>query len=157
MGLIKVAGKFGTRDLEIGHITGELKNLCKELNIPIILLAQLNRAEKGAKVRRPQLSDLRESGNIEQDADIVIFPHRPHYYDSEAMDNEGQSWENRGELVIGKHREGEINAIVKFRHDKSFKKIFDDIYLPKQIFTENVNNSPNIDFYKNIDKEETPF
>lgn len=155
LGLIKVAGKFGTRDLEIGNITGELKNLCKELNIPIILLAQLNRAEKGAKVRRPQLSDLRESGNIEQDADIVIFPHRPHYYDSEALDAEGQSWENRGELVIGKHREGEINAVVKFKHDKSFKKIFDDVYFPKQIFLENVNNSPNLEFYDN--KQDNPF
>ena len=160
LGLIKTNSKFGTRDLEIGYITGELKNLCKELNIPIILLAQLNRAEKGAKVRKPQLNDLRESGNIEQDADIVIFPHRPHYYDSEAMDNEGQPWENRGELIIGKHREGEINAVVKFKHDKSFKKIFDDGCYVKQIFTESVNAAicaPNINFYEPKNNDETPF
>lgn len=156
LGLIETNTRFGNRDLEIGYITRELKSLCKELNIPTILLSQLKRAEPNSKVRRPILSDLRESGNIEQDADIVIFPHRPHYYDSEAMDNEGQSWENRGELVIGKHREGEINAIVKFRHDKSFKKILDDIYLPKQIFTENVNSSPNLSFY-DVEKDFTPF
>lgn len=157
LGLIKTNSKFGTRDLEIGYITGELKNLCKELNIPTIILAQLNRAEKGAKVRKPQLQDLRESGNIEQDADIVIFPHRPYYYDSEAIDSEGQSWENRGELIIGKHREGEINAVVKFKHDKSFKKIFDDTNYVKQIFTENINNQhENLSLYSDFNTD-NPF
>ena len=75
--LIKTNMKFGTRDLEIGYITGELKNLAKELDIPIILLAQLNRGIKGQTEQLPVMSDLRESGNIEQDADKVIFPHRP--------------------------------------------------------------------------------
>lgn len=148
LGLMESNGKFGTRDLEIGYITREIKSLCKELDVPTILLSQLKRAEPNSKVRRPILSDLRESGNIEQDADIVIFPHRPFYYDSEAVDKEGQSWENRGELVIGKHREGEINAVVNFKHDKSFKKIWDEVYFPKQIFTESINNSPNLDFYE---------
>ena len=161
LGLIKTNAKFGTRDLEIGYITGELKNLCKELNIPIILLSQLNRAEKGAKVRKPQLQDLRESGNVEQDADIVLFPHRPSYYDNDAIDNEGQSWLNRGILIIAKHREGNINVDIKFKTDKSFKKITDDTYYVKQIFTESVNAAichPNIDFYdpKN-NNNETPF
>lgn len=159
LGLIKTNSKFGTRDLEIGYITGELKNLCKELSIPIILLAQLNRSEKGAKVRKPQLNDLRESGNIEQDADIVIFPHRAHYYDKEAVDSDGRSWENRGELVIGKHREGEINSIVRFSHDKVFKKIMDDDNYIKKVFTESVNAgsniTPNLDFYGK--ENEDPF
>ena len=124
--LIKTNLKFGTRDLEIGHITSELKSLCKELNIPIILLAQLNRSVKGATVSIPKLDDLRESGNIEQDADIVIFPHRPSYYDSKACDDFGNSWENRGGLIIAKHREGERDVGVLFRHDKTFKKIWDD-------------------------------
>ena len=139
LGLIETNSRFGTRDLEIGYITRELKSLCKELNVPTILLSQLKRAEPNSKVRRPILSDLRESGNIEQDADIVIYPHRPHYYDSEAMDNEGQSWENRGELVIAKHREGLINAVVKFKHDKAFKKIMDDSYYLKDVFTKSIN------------------
>ena len=93
--LIKTEQAFGTRDLEIGHITGELKNLAKELSIPVILLAQLSRPPKGVKVQIPVLSDLRESGNIEQDADKVIFPHRPSYYDQQAVDSNYNSWENR--------------------------------------------------------------
>lgn len=159
LGLIKTNSKFGTRDLEIGYITGELKNLCKELNIPIILLSQLNRSEKGAKVRRPQLNDLRESGNIEQDADIVIYPHRPSYYDNEAVDSYGQKWENRGELIVAKHREGAINEVVLFKHDKCFKKIFDDVYFPKQMMTDSLNNiKPNRLFYdKNNGIDEPPF
>jgi len=124
--LIKTNMKFGTRDLEIGFITGELKSLCKELNIPIILLAQLNRSVKGATVSSPKLDDLRESGNIEQDADIVIFPHRPSYYDPDARDDQGMSWKNRGGLIIAKHREGERDVRVLFRHDKTFKNIWDD-------------------------------
>lgn len=124
--LIKTNMKFGTRDLEIGHITGELKNLAKELNIPIILLAQLNRGIKGAEASAPVLSDLRESGNIEQDADKVIFPHRPTYYNTEAVDKGGRSWENRGFLIIAKNREGVKDEKVYFCHDNNFKKIYDD-------------------------------
>ena len=123
--LIETGMKFGTRDLEIGYITRELKSLCKELNIPILLLAQLNRPVKGSKVLSPKLEDLRESGNIEQDADIVIFPHRPSYYDSDAKDETGENWKQRGGLLIAKHREGERDVKVLFRHDKAFKKIWD--------------------------------
>lgn len=140
LGLIKTNQKFGTRDLEIGYITGELKNLAKELNIPIILLAQLSRPEKGVKIRKPVLSDLRESGNIEQDADIVIYPHRPFYYDENAVDLDGISWANRGEIIIAKHREGEINHVIRFRHDKSFKKIMDDENLIKKQFVDGINS-----------------
>jgi len=140
LGLIKTNQKFGTRDLEIGFITGELKNLCKELNIPIVLLAQLNRPEKGVKIRKPQLNDLRESGNIEQDADIVLFPHRPFYYDENAVDTDGISWKNRGEIIIGKHREGEINHVVRFKHDEAFKKIMDDENMMKKQFVDGMNS-----------------
>ena len=75
--LIKTNQTFGTRDIEIGHITGELKNLAKELNIPVILLAQLNRPVRRLS-KAPGTIRPRESGNIEQDADKVIFPHRRH-------------------------------------------------------------------------------
>lgn len=135
--LIETNSKHQTRDLEVGHITRELKSLAKELNIPIILLAQLNRPQKGVEIKEPKLHDLRESGNIEQDADIVIFPHRPAYYhDSgvEVLDQDGRSLENRGYLIIAKHREGIRNEKVYFRHDASFKKIFDDDFNPYKVF-----------------------
>jgi len=130
--LIRTGMKFGTRDLEIGYITSELKNLAKELNIPIIALSQLNRPERGTvNIKPPQLQDLRESGNIEQDADIVIFIHRPTYYNSEAYDDNGVSWKNRGGLIIAKHRMGEKDSKVVFRHDNQFKKIWDDADIPE--------------------------
>lgn len=124
--LIRTNMKFGTRDLEIGYITGELKNLAKELGIPVIVLSQLSRKEKGVKVKDPQLEDLRESGNIEQDADIVIFIHKPDYYDELAEDKEGVRWRNRGKLIIAKYREGLRNNTVIFHHDDRYKKIFDN-------------------------------
>jgi replicative DNA helicase len=71
------------RNIEIGKITHALKELAKKLKVPVLLLSQLNRASdnySGAKVRAPRLSDLRDSGNIEQDADMVWFMHRPGYY-----------------------------------------------------------------------------
>lgn len=151
--LIRTNIKFGTRDLEIGYITGELKNLCKELNVPIIVLAQLNRPIKGVKVTSPKLEDLRESGNIEQDADIVIFPHRPTYYDKEAEDEDGKSWINRGGLIIAKHREGEIGIKVLFQHDNSFKKIWDDGYN----FYNNVEVQPNVNFHEPKKNDDIPF
>lgn len=124
--LIESGVSAQNRDIEIGLITKQLKNLCKELNIPIILLAQLNRPQSDAKVPEPKLSNLRESGNIEQDADVVIFPHRPIYYDKEAVDSQGRSWENRGYLIIGKSREGEKDKRIYFRTDNRFKQIWDD-------------------------------
>lgn len=124
--LIKTNMKFGTRDLEIGYITGELKNLAKELHIPIILLSQLNRPLKGVKVTAPKLEDLRESGNIEQDADIVLLLHRPSYYDSDAIDKFGNPWKNRGYIVMGKSREGNRDERVYFYHNDTFKKIWGD-------------------------------
>lgn len=126
LGLIRTNMKFGTRDLEIGYITGELKNLAKELNVPVVLLSQLSRPPKGMTVKEPQLEDLRESGNIEQDADIVLFIHRPSYYDPAVTTSTGESWENKGKLIIAKYREGARNRDIIFRHDDNFKKIFDN-------------------------------
>lgn len=125
--LIETNMKFQTRDLEVGYITRQLKSLAKELNIPILLLAQLSRPPKGMKVMTPKLDDLRESGNIEQDADIVIFPHRPSYYDPAIEDSRGVSWKNRGKLVLGKYRDGATCEIL-FEHNERFKKIWDYVY-----------------------------
>jgi replicative DNA helicase len=126
LGYIKTNLKFGMRVQEVGYITSELKALTKELNIPIILLSQLSRPVKGQQVSKPELSDLRESGDIEQDADIVIFPHRPSYYNEDAVDERGYSWNNRGVLYMGKNREGMKNEKIFFQHDDRFKKIWDD-------------------------------
>ncbi|MDR2057652.1 MAG: replicative DNA helicase [Dysgonamonadaceae bacterium] len=112
--------KFERRQLEIARITGALKSLAKELDVPIMLLCQLNRPEKGISIREPQLHDLRESGDIEQDADIVLFIHRPSYYDKDKY----PEWEGRGEIIIGKYREGMRSQAVNFYHDKRFKKIW---------------------------------
>lgn len=137
LGLIRTNMKFGTRDLEIGYITGELKNLAKELNIPIVLLSQLSRPPKGISVKEPQLEDLRESGNIEQDADVVMFIHRPSYYDPTITNSLGESWDNKGKLIISKYREGARNRDIIFKHDDAFKKIFDDDDNSKPIIPEN--------------------
>jgi replicative DNA helicase len=122
LGLILVRNQqFERRQLEIARITGTLKSLAKELNIPVMLLSQLNRPAKGYEGNEPRLFDLRESGDIEQDADKVLFIHRPSYHD-----RENTEWRNKGKLIIGKNREGERNQFVKFFHDKNFKKIWGD-------------------------------
>ncbi|WP_165021537.1 replicative DNA helicase [Dysgonomonas sp. ZJ279] len=126
LGLIKTNLKFASRYLEIGYITGELKNLTKELDIPIILLSQLSRPIKGVAVKEPQLEDLRESGDIEQDADIVLFIHKPDYYDSGAIDSKNEPWKGRGKIIISKYREGARNNSVIFYHDDRYKKIWDN-------------------------------
>ena len=124
--LIKTNQSFGTRDIEIGHITRELKGLAKELNIPVIILAQLSRPEKSTRNYEPNLPDLRESGNIEQDADTVIFPCLPsQWYANGAKDNSGEDWKNRGYLKLAKRRDGVRDEKIHFQHDDRFKKISD--------------------------------
>ncbi|MCC8145440.1 MAG: replicative DNA helicase [Bacteroidales bacterium] len=125
LGLIKTNQKFAMRQLEVAHITSELKALAKELNIPIVLLSQLSRLGKNVALREPILEDLRESGDIEQDADVVLFIHKPDYYEEGALDDDGIPWKNRGKIIVGKHREGSRNRVILFEHDKRYKNIFD--------------------------------
>jgi replicative DNA helicase len=164
--LIKTNLKFERRQLEVAYITGELKNLAKELDIPIIVLSQLNRPPKGLTKKalaenHPQLDDLRESGDIEQDADKVIFIHKPDYYDPEATDSKGELWHNRGKLIIAKDREGARNQSIVYYHDERYKKIWD-----KYVNTNEQNQSPlepspissNESFlYEPDDSDDTPF
>jgi replicative DNA helicase len=99
----------GNREQEVGLISRSLKAIAKELDIPIIALSQLSRVleQRGGSAKRPQLSDLRESGQIEQDADLVMFIHRPEYYGI-LEDENGNSTQGVAEIVIAKHRNGRI-------------------------------------------------
>ncbi len=108
----------GSRQEEVSMISRSLKGLAKELNIPIIALSQLNRGVEGragAEGKRPQLSDLRESGAIEQDADMVCFIHRPEYYGI-TEDEQGNSLIGMGQIIIAKHRNGATGDVtLRFR------------------------------------------
>lgn len=147
LGLINTNSKFERRDLEIGFITKNLKALCKELDIPIILLAQLNRPQKGMSdeskaQKEPDLEDLRESGNIEQDADKVCFIHRPSYYKKDILDSKGESWNNRGKIIISKDRSGIRNQSVIFYHDDRIKVISDNPVYQSSQFPSSRNTEP---------------
>jgi len=108
LGLMRSGTKVNDRQQEISEISRSLKILAKELNIPVLVLSQLNRAVEGRKDHRPVLSDLRESGSIEQDADIVMFIYKSEdYKDIEEKDRE----EGIAELIIEKHRNGEKGTI----------------------------------------------
>ena len=111
----KSGGGSGNREQEIASISRSLKNIAKELNIPILALSQLSRAvEVRGGDKRPQLSDLRESGSIEQDADMVMFLYRPEYYGI-TEDEEGNNIQGMGEVIIAKHRNGSLDtARLKF-------------------------------------------
>ena len=100
----------GNREQEVSMISRNLKAIAKEVNIPIIALSQLNRSVESREGRRPQLSDLRESGAIEQDADMVMFIHRPEYYGI-TQDADGNSLIGMAEIIIAKHRNGSVGEI----------------------------------------------
>ncbi|MCH5236793.1 MAG: replicative DNA helicase [Muribaculaceae bacterium] len=103
--------KLGSREQEVSTISRSLKALAKELDIPIIALSQLNRSTESREDKRPVLSDLRESGAIEQDADIVCFIHRPEYYTKATEDGEGNSIKGLAYLIVAKHRSGAVGDV----------------------------------------------
>jgi replicative DNA helicase len=111
--LMRVPHLEGNRNLEVSHISGALKALARELNIPIIALSQLNRAVDDRNDRRPMMSDLRDSGSIEQDADVIMFVYREEVYNPESTEHKG-----KGQIIISKQRNGSIGTInVVFRGD----------------------------------------
>ena len=105
LGLMKSDGKAESRQLEVSEISRRLKAIALELKIPIIACAQLSRANKDRVDKRPMLSDLRDSGSIEQDADVVMFLHREEYYNKETEDK------NIGEVIISKQRSGPLGTV----------------------------------------------
>lgn len=143
----------GNRVQEISEISRGLKTLAKELNVPVMALSQLSRAVEQREDKKPQLSDLRESGSIEQDADIVMFVYREEYYvrglepkrpvESDASDvfDKHNEWmrklqvvENRAEVIIAKQRHG-ATGMVPVRFEGKFTRFsdpIDDAYLPTQ-------------------------
>jgi len=134
--------KSGNREQEISTISRSLKALAKELSIPIIALSQLSRAvETRGGPKRPILSDLRESGAIEQDADLVLFLYRPEYYKLD--DIEGRSTKGLAEVIVAKHRNGALSDVYLRFIDK-FAKFID---FDNESYT-HYNNSANPDFDK---------
>jgi replicative DNA helicase len=111
------------REQEISQMSREAKKIAKELNIPVILLSQLNRESEKRNDRRPALSDLRESGAIEQDADIVCLLHRPEYYRGNLeVDN---VIVDRGiEFIVAKYRNGATGSVI-LQHDGTLNRIYD--------------------------------
>jgi replicative DNA helicase len=120
-----------SRQQEISFISRSLKALAKELDVPVVALSQLSRApeQRGGEHRRPQLSDLRESGAIEQDADVVCFIYRQEFYDGPTDPKTNESIEGVAELIVGKQRNGPTGTVKLF-----FKKEYTrfDNYTPRE-------------------------
>ncbi|MCH8685674.1 replicative DNA helicase [Pedomonas mirosovicensis] len=139
------AGGDGNRVQELSEITRGLKTLAKELNVPVIALSQLSRQVENREDKRPQLSDLRESGSIEQDADIVLFVYRDEYYHAQKKPEEGTDkfiqWMEKGErirgraeVIVAKQRHGATGIVNVHFHKETtkFADLAEEDHLPEQ-------------------------
>ena len=126
MQLMSGSGRRENRQQEVSEISRGLKALAKELDVPVIALSQLSRAPEQRTGHRPQLSDLRESGSIEQDADLVMFLYREEYYLMQAGEIErAMEVEGHSDLIIGKQRNGPTGKVPLYFH-KAYTR-FDDL------------------------------
>tara|TARA_B100000902_G_scaffold399539_1_gene470894 strand:+ start:15462 stop:16928 length:1467 start_codon:yes stop_codon:yes gene_type:complete len=143
--LMTAGGKGGNREQEISTISRSLKGISKELNIPVMALSQVNRSleqRSGIGSKRPMLSDLRESGAIEQDADIVTFIYRPEYYRINEWED-GENCSGQAEIIVAKHRNGGLADVrlkfraqyAKFSELDSFEENFNSISNESMIST----------------------
>ncbi|MBL7129451.1 MAG: replicative DNA helicase [Ignavibacteria bacterium] len=143
--LVKGQDNAERRDLEVAYVSRSLKALAKELEIPVVACSQLNRSiEQRGKEKRPQLADLRESGAIEQDADVVLFVHRPVIGMSKEEQKNNPDKVNIADIVIGKQRNGPTDE---------FQLVFVDKYAKFN----NIRKSPDTSFSKEGEEDETPF
>ena len=153
--------RFGNRQEEVSTISRSLKGLAKELDIPVLALSQLSRNvenREGLEGKRPQLSDLRESGAIEQDADMVLFVHRPEYYrlyeDANGVDLRGKA-----QIIIAKHRKGATgDVLLNFRGEFTrFENVDDRYSMPVREGGEFVESRMNDGFPPPPPDDSTPF
>ena len=105
LGLMRADGRVENRQLEVSEISRQLKAIALDLKVPVMACAQLSRANKDRQDKRPVLSDLRDSGSIEQDADVVMFLHREEYYNKDTEDK------NIAEVIIAKQRSGPLGTV----------------------------------------------
>jgi replicative DNA helicase len=141
------------REQEISYVSRTCKLLAQELNIPVIALSQLNRSvETRSGSKRPQLSDLRESGSLEQDADIVLFIYRPEMYGL-TEDEDGNPYDGKSELIVAKHRGGQT-GIIEFRFNNTLTEVYDvdrdEVQQQKETYNPNQNIEPNTQFDNEI-------
>ena len=158
--LMSAGGNAGNREQEISTISRSLKGIAKELKIPVIALSQVNRgveSRTGTGSKRPMLSDLRESGAIEQDADIVTFIYRPEYYKIYEWDN-GDDSRSQAEIIIAKHRNGALEN-VRLKFTAEFAKFSDIDYFDN--FSSNLDDESMISTVSssmnNDNDDKTPF
>ncbi|MBU0595694.1 replicative DNA helicase [Candidatus Bipolaricaulota bacterium] len=125
MQLVEGSIRTDVREQEIAHISRSLKRLARELNVPVIAVSQLNRAVEQREKKYPRLADLRESGAIEQDADVVMFIYREDYYKQPDQDNpnSGEGAASEAEIIIAKQRNGPLGR-VKVNFHKAYASFY---------------------------------
>jgi len=105
--LMSSGKKVESRQLEVSEFSRQMKLLAKELDLPVIAISQLNRNPEKRDDKKPSVSDLRESGSLEQDADVIMLVHRDDYYNKDESDRVGEA-----DIIVAKHRNGPTKTIT---------------------------------------------